>query len=137
MNRHPYVRAYLAGIAAPTVFLLVAMTSYILLRLVYGFPLPVERLIVFPMAVVPNLWGLWNILYVAVLAKRRYPLGLHGDTLALILGPTGFLVARALDFELPHSAYAALPVLIPFVLAVYYLVWKHVVGFLNAELGIA
>ncbi len=136
MNRHPYVRAYLAGIAAPTVFLLVAMTSYIFLRLVHNFPLPVERVIVFPMAIVPNLWGLWNILYVAVLAKHKYPLGIHGDTLALILGPTGYLVARALDFQLPHFAYSVLPILIPFGLAVYYLVWKHVVGFLNAELGI-
>ncbi len=137
MNRHPYVRAYLAGIAAPTVFLLVAMTSYIILRFVYDFPLPVERLIVFPMAIVPNVWGLWNIFYVAVLAKRKYPLGIHGDTLALILGPAGFLVARALEFQPPHFVYSLLPVLIPFALAVYYLVWKHIVGFLNAELGIA
>ncbi len=32
MNKHPYLRAYLAGIAVPTVFLLVVMTGYTVIR---------------------------------------------------------------------------------------------------------
>ena len=61
MKDHTYFRAYLAGIATPTVFLLVVMTVYTFLRYAYNFPVPVERVIVFPVAIVPNLWGLWNV----------------------------------------------------------------------------
>src|SRR5260370_37199615 len=64
MNQHAYLRAYLAGIAVPTVFLLVVMTGYCVLRYIYHFPVPVERVIVFPMAVVPNACVLWYILFV-------------------------------------------------------------------------
>ena len=64
MSQHPYLRAYMAGITVPTVFLLVAMTGFIIARLVYNVPIPIERVIVFPMAVIPNLWGVWNMLYV-------------------------------------------------------------------------
>ena len=49
MNRHPYLRAYLAGIACPTVFLLVVMTAYTIIRYVYNVPIPVERVIMFPL----------------------------------------------------------------------------------------
>ena len=74
MNKHPYLRAYLAGIAVPTVFLLVGMTAYTVIRYVYAVPIPIERVIVFPMAAVPNAWGLWNVLYRASLANPL-PLG--------------------------------------------------------------
>ncbi len=33
MNTHPYLRAYMAGIAAPSVALLIALTTFILTRL--------------------------------------------------------------------------------------------------------
>ena len=70
MNSHPYLRAYLAGIAFPTFFLLVFMTAYIIFRYVYNVPVPIERVIIFPVAAVPNLWGAWNILYAAGIARR-------------------------------------------------------------------
>ena len=54
MNKHPYLRAYLAGIAIPTAVLLVVMTVYTIVRYVYAVPVPIERIIVFPMAAVPN-----------------------------------------------------------------------------------
>lgn len=57
MNTHPYLRAYLAGICVPTIFLLFVATGFTFIRYVYNFPVPIERVIVFPMAVVPNLWG--------------------------------------------------------------------------------
>ena len=94
MNKHPYLRAYLAGIAIPTAFLLVATTGYIIIRYVYNLPVPIERVIVFPMAAVPNAWGLWNVLYRAFLASRHVSLGLFGGALPLLLAPCGYLIAR-------------------------------------------
>jgi hypothetical protein len=41
MNKHLYLRAYLAGIAVPTVFLLVVMTGYTILRFAVHFPVPI------------------------------------------------------------------------------------------------
>jgi hypothetical protein len=137
MNQHPYLRAYLAGIAVPTVFLLVAMAVYTMVRYVYHMPVPIERVIVFPMAAVPNAWGLWNVLYVAFLARRHFSLGLFGGALPLLLMPAGYLVARLLEFPIPHGVFFVVPFGIPIALIVYYLVWKYFVGFLNAELGIA
>jgi hypothetical protein len=137
MNQHPYLRAYLAGIAVPTPFLLVIITGYTLLRLVYHFPVPVERFIVFPMAVVPNLWGLWNVLFIAWRGHVRLSLGLHGALLPILLGPLGLLASTLLNFSIPGFAAHAFPILAPVALIVYYLVWKYLVGFLNRVLGLA
>jgi len=137
MGKHIYLRAYLAGIAVPTVFLLVVMASYTILREIYGFPASIERVIVFPMAIVPNLWGLWNVVYVAFLAKHRFPLGLHGDALVFLLSPLGFLFTRFLEFPPPHVFFVLAFIAFPVGLAAYYLAWKYLVGFLNRELGIA
>jgi len=137
MNKHPYVRAYLAGIAIPTVALLATMMGYTIIRYVYDIPVPIERVIVFPMAAVPNAWGLWNVLYLAVVAKRHFSLGVFGGVLPLLLLPGGYVVTRLLDFPVPHEVFALLPFTVPVALILYYLVWKYFVGFLNAELGIA
>lgn len=137
MNKHPYVRAYLAGIAVPTVLLLVAMTAYTVIRYVCAVPIPIERVIVFPMAAVPNAWGLWNVLYVAFAEKRGVSLGVFGGLLPLLLAPGGYLMARLLNFSVPHEVFAVAPFALPIGLVLYYLVWKYFVGFLNAELGIA
>jgi len=137
MNKHPYLRAYLAGIAVPTVFLLVIMTSYTLIRYVCNVPIAIERVIVFPMAVVPNIWGLWNVLYRALVAGRRVSLGVFGGALPLLLVPCGYAVTRLIGFTVPHGVLAVGPFALPVGLIVYYLVWKYFVGFLNAELGIA
>src|SRR6266851_3988537 len=61
MNTHPYLRAYMAGIVAPSFGLLVALTVFIVTRLVLQLPIPIECVIIFPMALVPNAFGLWNI----------------------------------------------------------------------------
>jgi hypothetical protein len=137
MNKHPYLRAYLAGIAIPTVLLLVIMTNYTIIRYVWNVPIPIERVIVFPMAAVPNAWGLWNVLYRAFFAGRRISLGVFGGALPLLLAPGGYVVTRLLGFTVPHEVFAVAPFALPVGLIVYYLVWKYFVGFLNAELGIA
>ena len=136
MNNHPYWRAYMAGIAAPTMFLLVVMTGFTVLRYVYDFPAPVERVIVFPMAMVPNLWGLWNVLYLRMRSGRHLPLGAHGAILPFLLAPAGLLMARLIHVEgLLHSEFILFG--FPMGLLAYYLVWKHLVGFFNRTLGIA
>lgn len=137
MNQHTYLRAYLAGIAVPTVFLLVIMSGYCVLRYVYDFPVPVERVIVFPMAVVPNVWGLWNILFVALRSRWQLTIGLHGALLPLLLSPLGFLVAGLLNFPFSSFAARALPIAAPVALIVYYLAWKYLVGFLNRVVEVA
>jgi len=132
MNSHPYVRAYLAGIAVPTVLLLALLVGILAIHL-GGVGVAVERLLVFPMAVVPNLWGLWNMIYVA-LRPRRWPLGLHGATLPFLLLPAGLLLAHAL--EIPVFTPWRLATVFPMAVTAYYLAWKHVVGFLNRLLGV-
>lgn len=137
MNQHPYLRAYLAGIAIPTVFLLVVTTGYTIIRYAYNVPVPIERVIVFPMAAVPNAWGLWNVLYRAFLAPHHVSLGLFGAALPLLLAPCGYLFARLLGFTVPQHVLSLAPFALPIALILYYFVWKHFVAFLNAELGVA
>ena len=137
MTQHTYLRAYMAGIVVPTIFLLLAATAFTMARYVYNVPIPIERIIVFPMAVVPNLWGLWNILFIASHARTHLPIGVHGAILPLILGPLGMVMTSLLDFNIPGFASHILPVAAPVALIAYYLVWKYFVGSLNQILGIA
>ncbi len=145
MRTHPYLRAYMAGIFVPTVFLLavVALDLYsgyyfeVSSQFVLGTPArPLERAIFFPMAIVPNAWGLWNALHVAL--RTRLPamsLGMHGALLVALLMPVGVGIARTMDtFAIQWGL--ALPML-PIGMVVYYLAWKYLVGFLNQEVGIA
>ena len=138
MNKHLYLRAYLAGIAVPTLFLLVAvMPGYTVWRYVFHFPVPIERVIVFPMAVVPNLWGLWNIAFVALHEKLHLSIGLHGALLPFLLAPLAIAAVSVLEFPIPHFVVVLWPVLALVGLAAYYLAWKYLVNRLNAILGIA
>ena len=133
MSKHPYLRAYLAGIAVPTMLMLVVIIVFVVARFVFNVPIAIERLLVFPMAIVPNLWGVWNMFYVR-LESRRLPLGIHGAALVLLLAPVGFTLARALEIGVvtPGLALSVAPV----GLVAYYLLWKHIVGFLNQLLGV-
>jgi hypothetical protein len=137
MNQHTYLRAYMAGIVVPTVFLLVIMSGYCVLRYVYNFPVPVERVIVFPMAVVPNLWGVWNMLFVALRPRSPLSIGLHGALLPILLAPLGLVVASLLKFSASALASHFWPIAAPIALIAYYLVWKYVVGFLNKVVEVA
>src|SRR5207237_6566392 len=96
VNQHIYLRAYMAGIVVPTVFLLVVATVFTMARYVYNIPVPVERVIVFPMAVVPKGRGLWNVLFVALRSRLQLSIGLHGALLPLLLAPFGILVTSLL-----------------------------------------
>ena len=144
MKPHPFIRAYMAGIAAPTAMLVIILTVYAYNRFYFEvssqfvIPLPgapLDRAIVFPMAVVPNLWGLWNILHLALRSRMRVSIGVHGALLPLVLMPLGIALASSLDVFHIQWQYA-LP-MIPVGMAIYYLAWKYLVGFLNREVGIA
>ena len=143
MRPHPYLRAYMAGIVVPTLFLLWILVVVVGFRVylevpsqfVFELPMrPLERAIVFPMAVVPNLWGVWNMLHLALRSRVRVPLGVHGALLPLLLIPAGVMLTRTLDVFTIQWRFA-LPAA-PIGMAVYYLAWKYIVGFLNDEVGI-
>ena len=148
MKDHPYVRAYMAGIAVPTPLLLIPLTAFVIARLIYGFPIPIERIIIFPMAIVPNLFGLWNVLHLASRSRTHLPLGIHGALLPFLLAPLGFLLGVSLGVLQPADGglvkfglitfhYIHIAMILPLVLVLYYLVWKYLVGFCNRVAGIA
>ena len=144
---HPYLRAYMAGIVVPTALLLVGMTAFTLARFVFEVPVPIERVVVFPMALLPNLFGVWNMLYVALRSRRRLSIGAHGALLPFVIIPLGLTLGTVLGvvsidqdgvhaFEAVRLPYARGIFVLPVVLVVYYLVWKYIVGFLNDVVGI-
>ena len=136
MRNHPYLRAYMAGITVPTLFLLVVLSTLIGLRRFSELPVPVERFVVFPMAVVPNAWGAWNVLRVASATARRLPLGWYGALLAVVLPLIGYGFARAVGIGLTAHPSGIFAVAWLVAVIVYYLAWKHLVGFLNELLGV-
>lgn len=148
MNTHPYLRAFLAGAFVPTLVLPLMLTLFIVVRLVLQFPVPIERGIVFPMALVPCLWALWNMLWLALHGRTNLSIGAHGALLPILGAPLGALVAWVSGvFELRASGVSWFQTwTIPYLLvacgflaalAAYYLLWKYVVGFVNRTLGIA
>jgi hypothetical protein len=137
MQQHTYLRAYMAGTIVPTIFLLFVMTGYCILRYAYNFPVPVERIIVFPMAVVPNLWGLWNLLFIGLRSRSPLSIGIHGALLPIILAPLGFLLTRILDFPIPGVVWRGFFAGAAVGLIVYYLAWKYLVAFMNRVVEVA
>lgn len=148
MNTHPYLRAFLAGAFVPTLVLPLILTGFIIVRLVLQVPFPIERGIVFPMALVPILWALWNVLWLGSHARTHLAIGPHGAILPLLLLPAGATLAGCLGilrlgsagvtwFNSIYVPYAWIAPCFLAALAAYYLVWKYVVGFVNRTLGIA
>jgi hypothetical protein len=148
MNNHPYLRAYMAGISVLTPLLLIPLMAFFIARFVYNIPVPVERVIIFPMAIIPNLFGVWNMLHLASRERTRLPLGIHGAILPFIIAPAGFLLGRSLGFlrttqygfsyfGVVQIHYTFVAAVFPVVLIVYYLVWKYLIGFCNRVAGIA
>lgn len=138
----------MAGIAAPTMMLVVVLSGFLIARYTFQFPIPIERAIIFPMALVPNLFGLWNIFYLWLRPRRHLPIGFHGAILPFILAPSGFCLATGSGFLTATRGglvwfhefvipYAFLFGGFCLALIAYYLVWKYLVGFFNEVLGIA
>jgi hypothetical protein len=144
---HPYLRAYMAGIVVPTAFLLVVMTAFTLARFVFEVPVPIERVVVFPMALIPNLFGVWNMLYVGLRSRSRLSIGAHGALLPFVLIPLGLTLGTVLGvvridqdgvqaFQAVRLPLFKGVLVLPVVVVVYYLMWKYIVGFLNDLVGI-
>jgi hypothetical protein len=144
---HPYLRAYMAGIVVPTAFLLVVLGAFSLARFVFRVPVPIERAIVFPMALIPNLFGGWNMLRVALMPRLRLPVGTHGALLPFVIVPLGLTLGTLLGivsvdreglqaFETLRLSYGRALLVFPVVVTVYYLVWKYMVAFLNDLVGL-
>jgi len=136
MDKHPYIRAYVAGVAVPTPVVLLGLLVFCFARAVNNVDIPVERIIIFPFALVPNLWGAWNILYLALRHHRRLPLGVHGALLPLLVLPPSTLAAMKMNIGLPNFFPALFLIALPGLLVIYYLAWKYVVWFLNELLEV-
>lgn len=100
------------------------------------------------MALIPNLFGVWNMLYVWLRPRRHLSIGFHGALLPFVLAPIGFGLATALGFLAVAPGglvwFQAITIPYPFLATVFvcaliacYLVWKHLVGFFNELLEIA
>ena len=148
MNTHPYLRAFLAGAFVPTLLLPLLLTVFVIARLMIQVPFPIERGLVFPMALVPLLWALWNMLWLGSRSRTHLPIGVHGALLPLLLLPSGTTLGTGLGIlslgpngvTWFHSFYIPYVVIALFflgALAGYYLAWKYIVGFVNRTLGIA
>ena len=140
MRTHPYLRAYMAGSAAPTAFFLILVCVE---QFTHYFPAQAEWFLWFPLAVVPNAFGVWNVVYVLLHSRWHHPIGLHGAALPFFIAPIGFAFASMEGIvRLGHSAliyfdgairvpYSYLAFMLFIGIAVYYLMWKYVVGYLN------
>jgi hypothetical protein len=148
MNTHPNLRAYLAGVFVPTLMLPLLLAVFIVVRIMIQVPVPIERVLIFPMAIVPSLFGLWNIAWLASHERTGAPIGLHGAVLPMLMAPLGTLVGTSLGvlevgshgvvwFQTCSISYALIAPGFLAVMAAYYLVWKYIVGNINRVLGIA
>ena len=148
MNTHPYLRASMAGTLVPTLVLPLLLVAFIVLRLGMQITFPIERGLVFPMALVPGLWGLWNVLWEWSRERTRLPVGVHGAFLPLLMLPAGAFIATHAGvlvmaatsvtwFNAITVPYALIALFLAVAMTAYYLVWKYVVGFVNRVLGIA
>jgi len=138
----------MAGTLVPTLVLPLLLVAFIVLRLVIGVSFPIERGLIFPMALVPALWGLWNILWEWTRERTHLPVGVHGAFLPLLMMPVGALIATqggvltlgasaVTWFNAVTVSYALIAVLLAVAITAYYLAWKYIVGFVNRLLGIA
>ena len=130
-----YVRAYLAGIAFPTAFLLVILASFTILAASHQVSWNAAVLLIFPMAVVPNTWGLWNVVYAWLSRRRALDIGFFGAVLPALIAPAAYAAAKLIGHPLTVEP-ASLAAAFALVVLVYYLVWKHVVGYLNDALSV-
>jgi hypothetical protein len=148
MKTHPYLRAYLAGIFAPTLVLPILLTVFIVVRIVLKVPVPIERAMIFPMSVAPTTFGLWNMVYLSLHERTHLPIGLHGALIPLFgaplmafggscLGMLAFGSGGVTYFQTILIPYALVAPLFLCGVAGYYLVWKYIVSYLNRVLGIA
>jgi hypothetical protein len=132
MRSHPYVRAFLAGIALPT---LVVCAAGLMTVLLFDRLEPrIQRALLLPIATNPVAWGFWNVVWVALRPRWRVQIGWHGAILAALLIAVGVFLAGRLEVS-EVTPQRAGTVLIPIAVA-YYLLWRYAVSFLNSLVGL-
>ena len=143
MRPHPYLRAYMAGVTVPTVALLAAMAIYAYFRFyfeVQSIRHSVARSAARARDRVPDGRGAEHVGRLehaspgASLACSDVA-GAARIAAAADLIPFGIALARILDVFTIQLQFA-LP-MFPVGMAVYYLDWKYLVGFLTRKWGIA
>ena len=138
----------MAGILVPTLVLPLLLVAFIVLRLGMKISFPIERGLVFPMALVPGLWGLWSMFWQWSRERTHLPVGVHGAFLPLLMVPAGafigthagVLVLAATSvtwFNAITLPYALIALFVAAAMTAYYLAWKYIVGYVNRVLGIA
>lgn len=133
MSSHPYLRAYMAGLVAPSIVVFVVGVA--VCARFREIPPEVERAMVFPMALNPAIWGIWNVLYIWLGRRRRLGIAWHGAILPIFLIPIGAVLARA--FSIPFVNFEGAALVTPLIVAAYYLIWKYIVRFINELLQIS
>ena len=130
---HPYLRAYMAGIALPTMVIPLVLAA-VASHGASPRPFHLEDVVIFPLALVPNAWGLWNMWLAAIRRRRPVDPGIFGAALLLVLGPLGYAIQASMGMMVWTPSLLAAGV--PITIALYYLAWKHIVARFNDMLGI-
>jgi hypothetical protein len=126
MVRRRELLAYLVGAGVAGTVLVGPYT----LRVLAGeFFLPSRAVPIVPVVLLPILWGLWNLLWV-----RRQPAVAPG-TWGAALGVLGAIGINGWLF-LTGAWFRAAALLVVFLPAVYWLLWRLVVGPLNEAVGV-
>ena len=138
----------MAGTLVPTLILPLLLIAFLVLRVGMQVSFPIERGLVFPMALVPALWGIWNMLWEWSHERTHLPVGIHGAFLPLLMVPAGALIAThggvlklgaasVTWFNAFSLPYALIALFLLVGMTAYYLAWKYIVGSVNRMLGIA
>ena len=107
MQNHTYLRAYMADVTAPTVLVVFMLACFAVLRFGHNMFIPIERFPVFPLAIVPRLWGAWNMLYIAMRKHWHIPLDVHrAHVVPLVAGPLTLGNAFLGGLNIAHFALA-------------------------------
>lgn len=133
MSSHPYLRAYMAGLVAPSIVVFVVGIG-VAVRF-REIPPEIERAMILPMALNPAIWGIWNALYVWLGGRKRLGIGWHGAILPILIIPIGTIMARA--FSISFVSIEGAVLVTPPIVAAYYLIWKYLVRFINELLQIS
>ena len=126
MVRRRELLAYLVGAGTAGTIL---VGPYVLRILAGDVFLPGRAVPVVPVVLLPIVWGMWNLFW-----TRRHPrmsIGVWGAILGLAAGSGINLYLRAVHLWFPAAA-----MLLVFLPAIYWLMWRLVVGPLNEALGV-
>jgi hypothetical protein len=126
MVRRRELLAYLVGAGTAGTIL---VAPYTLRMIASGFYFPGRAVPVVPVVLLPIAWGVWNLLW-----ARRHPrvsIGVWGAILGILAASGLNLYFLAVSLWFPSAA-----MLLVFLPAVYWLIWRLVVGPLNEAVGV-